>query len=153
MKNKKGFIFIETIIVIAILSIALIPMYNALYNITNHEHQNLKHDSSIHLYRTYYILEFLKEKGAFDLANSSINSTFELSCTHILLQPNYFQFCNSLMTNLEVEKIYFLKPGFKENINSFDSKEQRYLRTTDDSESRIFIIFKDDYYASLKVTS
>jgi len=81
------------------------------------------------------------------------NNITELSCTSILLIPDQFQFCNSLMNHLEVEKIYLLKPEFKNNLDNFNDKEQRYLKTITDDEHRLFIIFKEDYYASLKVTS
>ena len=150
MKNKKGFIFVETIIVISILSIGLMFMYRVFTNITATEQRRLKYDNSVYLYRSYHITNFLTQKGAIEQFKSTNNNT-EISCSSILLLPDEFQFCNLLMTNLAVEKIYLLKPNFKENINPFPARERRYLRTIDDSGYRIFIVFKEDYYASLKV--
>ena len=59
MKNKKGFVFIETIIMIVVLAVSLLAIYGAYSAAINDEKTRLTYDDASHLYRNYYILNYL----------------------------------------------------------------------------------------------
>ena len=64
--NKKGFIFIETIIVIAVLSVGLVVLFALFRNVANEERKRLSYDNTDYLYYTYYIKGFLQEQNIRD---------------------------------------------------------------------------------------
>lgn len=60
MKNKKGFIFVETLIVIAILTVALLMTYSTYSGLIMREKTRIKYNDTIYIYRTYYIADMFK---------------------------------------------------------------------------------------------
>ena len=58
MKNK-GFIFVETIIVTTVLTVALLSIYSSFINILTNERRRATFDDTSYIYRTYYIEDFL----------------------------------------------------------------------------------------------
>ena len=62
--NKKGFIFIETIIVIAILLSSLMLIYSLYANSVSSENIRLRYDDPAKLYETFYVRKYLE---SFDL--------------------------------------------------------------------------------------
>jgi len=169
MKNKKGFIFVETIVVIAILSIALIFTYRAFHNVTNLSQRRSKWDDSVYLYRTYYIAEFFKGNGIIEAIVPDYHTEpISLSCD-LIEEEDIINFCRDLIERLGVsivsgkERIYLLPAEqnddhhYKDNLETptyidiFSAREISYLRTTSGfSKFRIFIIFEDDSFASLR---
>ena len=148
--KRKGFIFVETIVVLVVLSLALMFIYKAFYNVAFGEQRRIKYDNSLYLYRTYYIADFLEKKGAIDEVIE--NNNLKIDCHLSSLQESY-QFCDFLVTNLDVDEIYLLESDdYKTNLNDFNEMMAGYLRTiNDDGDYRLLIVFKDNYYASLKV--
>lgn len=59
-KNKKGFIFIETIVVVAVLTISLLMVYATYSSMIMKEKTRIKYNDSIYMYRTYYLTRFFK---------------------------------------------------------------------------------------------
>ena len=59
MKNKKGFVFIETIIMIVVLAASLLILYNSYSSSVSDEKRRLTHDDTSYLYRNYYLLEHI----------------------------------------------------------------------------------------------
>ena len=57
--NKKGFVFVETIIVIAIIMTILLSLYASFISILNQERRNTTFDDVTYIYRTFYIEDFL----------------------------------------------------------------------------------------------
>ena len=62
MKNKKGFVFIETIITIVFLAAALLVLYSSYRNAIVEERKRIYYDDISYLYRNYYIADFLINK-------------------------------------------------------------------------------------------
>jgi hypothetical protein len=57
--NKKGFIFVETIIVTTVLTVALLTIYLAFINVLSNEKRRATFNDTSYVYRTYYIEDFL----------------------------------------------------------------------------------------------
>ena len=58
MKNK-GFVFVETIVVIVILSLGLVMVYQSFVNVLSNNKRRASYNDIAYIYRTYYIEEFL----------------------------------------------------------------------------------------------
>ena len=58
MKNNKGFVFIETIITIVILTAALLYIYSNFTNILIKEKTRVHYDDVAYIYRTHFIKEY-----------------------------------------------------------------------------------------------
>lgn len=73
MKNKKGFIFVETILVTAILLASLMLVYSLFVASNNTETRRLRYDDPVKLYQTFYIKKYL-ESFELDTIKKKINS-------------------------------------------------------------------------------
>jgi len=60
MKNKKGFIFVETIIVTAVLLASLMLVYALFVSSNNTETRRLRYDDTAKLYETFYLKKYLE---------------------------------------------------------------------------------------------
>lgn len=58
MKNK-GFVFVETIVVIVILSLGLVMVYQSFVNVLSNNKRRASYNDIAYIYRTYYIEDFL----------------------------------------------------------------------------------------------
>jgi prepilin-type N-terminal cleavage/methylation domain-containing protein len=65
MKNKKGFVFIETIIVIVILSAALLIIYSSFNSAYIKEKRRVYYDDPAYIYKSYYIGKFIVDNTIF----------------------------------------------------------------------------------------
>lgn len=63
MHNKKGFVFVETIVVISVVSIALISLFTLFYSVYNEEQKRLSFDNVEDLYATYFVKKYLEENN------------------------------------------------------------------------------------------
>ena len=66
MKNKRGFVFIETIITVVVLTTSLLYLYNSYSSIISSEEERLYYDNPAYIYRTNYIREFLESYSNID---------------------------------------------------------------------------------------
>lgn len=57
--NKKGFVFVETIVVIAVITTILLMLYGSFISILNQERRDMTFDDVSYVYRTFYIEDFL----------------------------------------------------------------------------------------------
>ena len=64
MKGKKGFIFVETIIVTAVMLASLMVIYSLYVSTMVSENRRLRYDDPAKLYDTYYVKKYLE---SFDL--------------------------------------------------------------------------------------
>ena len=72
--NKKGFVFVETIVVTAILLASLVLVYSAFVASNNQETRRLRYDDMNKLYETYYLKQYL-ESFELDTLKARINET------------------------------------------------------------------------------
>lgn len=61
--NKKGFIFIETVVTVVVLSTSLLLLYSSYSNTIYKEKDKIYYDDLAYIYRTNYIKKFLIENS------------------------------------------------------------------------------------------
>ena len=66
MKNKRGFVFVETIITVVVLTTSLLYLYNSYSSIINSEEERLYYDNPAYIYKTNYIRDFLESNSNID---------------------------------------------------------------------------------------
>ena len=62
MKNKNGFVFIETMITIVILAAALLTMYTLFNNMLSNEKDKVYYDDPMNVYKANYLVSFLIDR-------------------------------------------------------------------------------------------
>lgn len=61
--KKSGFVFAETIVVVAVLSVGLIVLYTLFSRIYISENRRINYDNTENLYQVYFLKEFLEENN------------------------------------------------------------------------------------------
>ncbi len=116
MKNQKGFVFVETLIVVAILTASLLMLYSTYSAIIRKEKTRVKYNDSVYLYRTYYFEKFFHNfrldilMGNLNKDDSSkpISLLTGFGCTHNLFinEEDNLGLCEILKEELHVSKFY-----------------------------------------------
>lgn len=117
---KKGFILVETIVVITFLATSLLIIYSSFNGILVNEKRRMYYDDPIYLYRTYYILDLLQSNNVFNYIEDTLADNdadnypllLEVSCNNTaVFKPGSDAqiLCESIVNTkyLEVEHIYF----------------------------------------------
>ena len=71
---KKGFIFVETMVVIAFLGTVLLTVYSSFITVIDNAKTRLYYDDPVYVYRTYYLLSFLEENGLTDYIKAKFST-------------------------------------------------------------------------------
>ena len=117
---KKGFVFVETMVVIAFLGTVLLTVYSAFSSVIDNAKTRLYYDDPVYLYRTYYILSLLEENNLNDFIdmkfadnNVVIN---EISCENSTIMlgensnNNIRDFCSTkLIKDWNVNHIFIMR--------------------------------------------
>lgn len=148
--TKKGFVFIETIIVIVLLSVGIASMYSLMSNITTDIKMRKYFDNISDLYKTNIIRNNTKK----NLTGSTYLEITKDNCTSYMNSN-----CNSLLTDLEVERVVINFTNLDNIINSdttLPNSLNEYLKTINSYKTNKYIIVNykynnKNYYASLEV--
>lgn len=157
--NKKGFVFIETIIVISILLASLMIVYSLYVSSINKENKRLRYDDPVKLYQTFYMKQYL---NSFRLNELEKNITNENPYINIYGQSDLFggsfsnekKFFERITDELNIETILLttydvsLLTDCKENRNMLCTNNNliEYLSTLDNdgkSGYRLIIEYKE----------
>lgn len=77
MKNKKGFVFVETIITVVVLTTSLLYLYSSYSSIINNEEERLYYDNPAYIYKTNYVRNFLEDHSNIDaIKNFAFDSSY-----------------------------------------------------------------------------
>ena len=161
MKNK-GFIFIETIITVVVLSTSLLYLYSSYNNVIHNEEDRLYYDDIAYIYKTNYIREFLVSNTNIELVKSK---AFEN--TYVIMIGSSFeglfddsQTANGMKTSFEniiggfnVNQIYFVDSDYidecsgnetsgkcKVAITDLSYNMNQYLKSLNESESDFYLV-------------
>lgn len=132
MKNIKGFVMIETIIVITILTVGLISLYSSYSVILSKSKVKNNYDNIEYLYKAYFIGNYLVDNNVF--------SNFT-----IYKQDTLDNDLNFIIDNLSIDKIYVIPKNFdyKVKIPNLDGSSIAYFNKWKDyDENKINIIVK-----------
>lgn len=167
--NKKGFIFVETIIVIGVMLGSLMVIYSLYINTKADDNKRLRYDDPAKVYQTFYIKKYLE---SFDLSEIVSNITVNEPVLYIYSSNKQIfgadagresEFLQKIFNTLHITKIIIMKydipylvscdtgSGFYSKYKSLcsDSGLIEYLRTLDnDSTSnndyRMIIVYESD---------
>lgn len=145
MKNK-GFVLMETIVVIVVISVSLLTIFSSYNKILRKVKTENKYDTSEYIYMTEHIKKYMKENsigGVTDIFPCDIDETTgDITSCDELTVPNYLDdIPDDTISNFNVKKIHILS-----DINNFDKK---MLDGTKNSEK--FDAYMIDYIRKLDV--
>lgn len=156
MKNKKGFVFVETMIVVVVLVSILLIIYSSYTSLISLERRLARYDDPAFIYRTNAITKFLlsieedgnstigKKINEFDVSGSNFiqiwpndNDLFKLENS---TKANFF---NQVYNNFNVQSLIIingakLKTLEKDTVSLGDF--YRYLKTLDTTDEDQFYI-------------
>lgn len=160
---KKGFVFIETIITVVILSTSLIYLYSSYSNIINNEEARIYYDDPSYIYKTSYIRDFLLDNSdietvkatAFDnyyaveispsydvLFNSDVRNNFAYIWSYfnvyqmVIISQNLINECDGTNNDSDICKNTFENLSFnlRNYIKSLNDTSQDYFLIVEYSE-------------------
>lgn len=141
MKNK-GFVLMETIVVIVVISVALLTIFSSYSKILSKVKSENKYDTSEYIYMTKYIKDNLRQLCGYSEEEELVNNIGTVSNIY-----NYAK-CNGdgKFTIFNVEKIYILTnwDTAGNNIYKFDAYMIDYIRKLDvnDNDQLIIVEYK-----------
>ncbi len=146
--NKKGFIFVETIIVITIVLSSLLIVYSLYSSSLNQENKRLRYDDISKVYETYYIKKYLE---TFELDTLKNNIKDDVLYQNIYagqsdLFGGYYNneklFFENMWNELHIQAIYLTTYDVSDMCDSgttrpicSDRNLVNYLDTLDNGES------------------
>ena len=92
MKKKKGFVFVETIVVTTVLTVALLVIYSTFNNVLSNEKKRLSYSDTGYMYKTFYVYRFLNSLALKTFIQSHINDSvyiYQVSCNDLTLYNNF----------------------------------------------------------------
>ena len=154
LKNK-GFVFIETIVTVLVLSTSLLYLYNSYNNIIDKEETRVYYDDVAYIYKTNYIKRFLEENANIEYVkneafkksyvtsigndfenffyelqvNEKTEETEEISEARII--EDLKKSLENILNNFRVNQMFLVKRNY---IDECDGSE---ITTNDDSEIAI----------------
>ena len=132
--NKKGFVLMETIVVIVVVSVELLTIFSSYNKILSKLRTENKYDTSEYIYITKYIKDYMQR--TMNITENYINNI--ISDSKI---TNFADNSNNLKSLYGVEKIYLLT-----NLNEFDKE-----MTNGKKNSSLFDAYMIDYIKKLDV--
>jgi len=119
--NKKGFVLMETIVVIVVISVALLTIFSSYNKILRKTKAENKYDTSEYIYMTEYVKNFIKTKTVEPVSTDIYPCKIEddnLNCDNDLNVKNYYENVKDLepsIVNFNINGIYIIS-----DINKFD---------------------------------
>ena len=139
MKNKKGFVFVETIVVCAVLATSLVTIYAAFVLLVNDQKKRNKYDQAVYNYRLYNIAK-------------ELNSTIETGCSINYAKITY--------NKLDINSLYYIRINNLKSGAPSEHHLDEYVKTinTENLDGSCILIGefkkynpntqKDEYYYS-----
>ena len=147
MKNK-GFVLVETIVVILVLCVLLIMLYGGYMNVISAVQRKSYYDNTEYIYKTNLVKEYFEDSGFSGYDGSSVYIYCQGNSDCLGNGDTYFK---SLVTNMRINSIYFTK-WFTSDINSgelsdLEATTQNYIKKLDptkESGYRIIVMYVDE---------
>lgn len=145
--NKKGFVLMETIVVIVVVSVALLTIFSSYNKILSKLRTENKYDTSEYIYMTKYIKDYMqKNQSVLEISVDDISANITNYLSNISNS-------NNLKSLYGVEKIYLLT-----NLNNFGGNETNvdaymidYIKKLDvKNEDKLLIV---EYKRAVKNTN
>ena len=158
--NKKGFVFIETIITVVVLSTSLIMLYNTYSSSIYNEKERLNYDDVGYIYRTNQIRNFLEENTDIDAIKSyafqgtyvvTIGSGFDSMFTTEQIENGAKSNLEIIMSSLNVHQMLLVSSDYilncydeslicKFSSNNLSYGLQNYLKSLNDASYDYYLV-------------
>ncbi len=141
--NKKGFVLMETIVVIVVVSVALLTIFSSYYKILSKIKSENKYDTSEYIYMTYWVKNIIKSN---ETLKTNINNLSSDGFINIGAEASSFLELENAINMYNISKIYAVKfksDGTLENdiFKNFDAYTIDYLRRVDvDNDSTLLVV-------------
>lgn len=159
MKNK-GFVFIETIVTVLVLSTSLLYLYNSYNNIIDKEETRVYYDDVAYIYKTNYIKRFLEENANIEYVKSeafkksyvtSIGNAFDNFFNEAQLEENMNNSLENILNNFRVNQMFLVKRNYIDECDGSETSDECYFNATDNAYNLTNYIksindTKHDYY-------
>ncbi len=122
--NKNGFVFVETIVAIVVLTSALLLLYSSFNNVLQSEKTRVDYDDIAYIYRTQYLkntLDDLNIKPILVELESNQNKYFTTIGTdtnNLFSSEEKKVYFNKLLTDYEVKQMIILKENKIDNLKN-----------------------------------
>ena len=137
--NKKGFVLMETIVVIVVISVALLTIFSSYNKILRKTKAENKYDTSEYIYMTEHVKKYLSNY-------SCTKNEYEMGINSSATPMNHFSSsCGFSVTNhpFNIKGIYLVKSVMKAKANDlekFNANMIDYIRKLDVGENDTLII-------------
>lgn len=159
IKNNKGFVLTEVLILSTVIIGVLIFMYSQFKNINRSYQYSFKYDTVEGMYLANNIVNYIND-GNFDklveLLNNDSKGYIDITECNIE-NSNLISYCSSLFQKTGVEKIIFTHENLsklRQNMNSLDSDFKKYINqiqtTNNENDYRIIIKYQNKTFASMR---
>lgn len=150
---KKGFVFLETLLVMVVLSIAVLGVYSTYVSVTSNIDSRTYYDNIGDLYKTEIVRNWIDENNLITSENyikiTSSNCSSYMSITN----------CSDYMDYLQIENIYINNSNIVTLLELNDSRLSNslklYIKTMNNDNKRYIIVnYKrnnKNYYSSLRI--
>ena len=159
LKNK-GFVFIETIVTVLVLSTSLLYLYNSYNNIIDKEETRVYYDDVAYIYKTNYIKRFLEENANIEYVKSeafkksyvtSIGNAFDNFFNEAQLAENMNNSFENILNNFRVNQMFLVKRNYIDECDGSETSGKCYFNATDNAYNLTNYIksindTKHDYY-------
>lgn len=159
LKNK-GFVFIETIVTVLVLSTSLLYLYNSYNNIIDKEETRVYYDDVAYIYKTNYIKRFLEENANIEYVKSeafkksyvtSIGNAFDNFFNEAQLAENMNNTLENILNNFRVNQMFLVKRNYIDECDGSETSDECYFNATDNAYNLTNYIksindTKHDYY-------
>lgn len=159
IKNNKGFVITEVLILSTVIMGVLTLMYVQFKSINRGYQYSFKYDTVEGLYLANNIVNYIND-GNYDNLVEQVNNNPKgyIDITECSIENStLISYCNSLFQKSEIEKILFTKEDLKDlkrNISDFDNDMQNYIKQiktlNDEKDYRIIIKYKDNSFTTMR---
>lgn len=146
MKRKKGFIFIETLVVVAVLTVSLLMTYSTYNSAVIKENTRIRYNDSAYMYRTFYLSQFFRN-FRLDIVAANLNNNVSkgpinilsgFNCQNQSLLVNELEnqaMCEQLFDSLNINNIYltYNDLGFLQNCNDSEGVCEVLVQVREDA--------------------
>ena len=149
--NKKGFVFMETLVVLVVLIIGITSLYAVYIRLSANIERRKYFDNVSDLYKT----DLIRSK----FINTEFTGTDMVTINSLNCSAYMEEGCSELLTNLNVNSVYITLTSIRNILNSnvsYNNSFVEYLRTMNSNVNKRYIIVNFvynniNYYASLRI--
>ena len=153
MKNKKGFVLLETSVVLIIVVIAMLGLYSTYAFVFKNLKQSEKYDNINDLYKLNIFYNLMSDKGFPELSSSNFEKIVSTDCGDYFGSTSY---CSNVMSDLGFSYFIYTDKDIDtvlQDASSFSNTDINYLKTLEYGFKYLVGVREVDneyYYISMK---